>query len=231
MSTTAQPLHETTTDSKRNTKRMTPFGAATRSLTTRLWIISSVGFLTGLIGASWALAQDAETTTIRLTDEVQVAETTRLGVNLGGDAYYSGAALVKRRANENFEGTMYRRCDFGPGYDREGVATWFSPSEAWRELIVGGQYTILSGPSQWSTGTVQGIDSRQYKHQGRMKPFDHYLVEHPIQTAEDRPVIGIMTERDRTRDGQMHRPDGYWCSADNEIAIGDVPPGVLPGFL
>ena len=53
-------------------------------------------------------AQDV--TTIRITDRVLVKDVQRLGINLGGDAYYSGAALVKKRAQQNFEGTMYRQC-------------------------------------------------------------------------------------------------------------------------
>ena len=37
---------------------------------------------------------DDSVTTIRLTDKVLVEDTMRLGVNLGGDAYYSGVALA-----------------------------------------------------------------------------------------------------------------------------------------
>ncbi len=178
----------------------------------------------GLVGGT--LAQERrETTTIRLTDRVLVANTMRLGVNLGGDAYYSGAALVKLRVRENFEGTMYRRCDFGPGADAQGVATWFKPSEAWRELITGSRYTILSGPAQWTTGTVRGISEKTYRHQGQEKPFAYYELDRTIPTDPEQGVVGIMFQRDRTQQGQMHAPDGYWCSRDNVIALGDVPPG------
>ena len=161
-------------------------------------------------------------TTIRVTDEVLVGDTMRLGINLGGDAYYSGAALVKKRECANFEGTMYRTCHFGPGSDAEGVSTWFTPREPWRELIVGGKYTILSGPSKWSHGTVRDIGTRQYLHQGKRKPFDHFLLDRRLTVPQENPRIGIMIERDRTRDGQLRSLDGYWCSKQNEIAIGDV---------
>lgn len=165
---------------------------------------------------------DDSVTTIRVTDEVLVEDTMRLGINLGGDAYYSGAALVKKRARANFEGTMYRTCHFGPGSDAEGVSTWFKPRPPWRELIIGGKYTILSGPSKWSQGTVRDIDTRDYRHQAQMKPFDHFLVDRPLDVSEENPRIGIMIERDRTRDGQLRPLDGYWCAKQNEIAIGDV---------
>ena len=172
--------------------------------------------------ASAAVLADDSVTTIRLTDEVLVQDTMRLGINLGGDAYYSGAALVKKRARANFEGTMYRTCHFGPGSDAEGVSTWFTPRDPWRELIIGGKYTILSGPSKWTQGTVRDIGTREYRHQGQMKPFDHFLLDRPLTVSEENPRIGIMIERDRTRDGQLRSLDGYWCAKQNEIAIGDV---------
>jgi hypothetical protein len=166
---------------------------------------------------------DESVTTIRLTDEVLVKDTMRLGINLGGDAYYSGAALVKKRARANFEGTMYRTCHFGPGSDAEGVSTWFTARDPWRELIIGGKYTILSGPSKWSQGSVRDIGSRKYRHQGQMKSFDHFLLDRPLTVSEENSRIGIMIERDRTRDGQLRSLDGYWCSKQNEIVIGTVP--------
>ena len=165
---------------------------------------------------------DDSVTTIRLTDEVLVEDTMRLGINLGGDAYYSGAALVKKRARNNFEGTMYRTCHFGPGSDTDGVSTWFTPRDPWRELIIGGKYTILSGPSKWSQGSVRNIGTREYRHQGQTKSFDHFLLDRPLTVSQENPPIGIMIERDCTRDGQLRSLDGYWCAKQNEIAIGDV---------
>ncbi len=170
-----------------------------------------------------ALAEDV--TTIRVTDRVLVKDAQRLGINLGGDAYYSGAALVKKRAQENFEGTMYRQCHFGPGYDEQGLATWFTPSDDWRRLITGSRYTILSGPAKWTTGTVKDIVQKQYRHEGQMKPFAFFLLDKPMELPPENLRMGIMFERDRARDGQLRRRDGYWTSPQNEISIGDVPPG------
>jgi alpha-L-arabinofuranosidase len=175
-----------------------------------------------LLPLAAATRSDDGVTTIRLTDEVLVHDTMRWGINLGGDAYYSGGALVKKRARANFEGTMYRTCHFGPGSDVEGVSTWFRPREPWREVIIGGQFTILSGPSKWTQGTVRDIGSRQYRHQGQMKSFDHFLLDRPLTVSEENPRIGIMIQRDRTHDGQLRSLDGYWCSKQNEISIGDV---------
>ncbi len=170
-----------------------------------------------------AAAEDV--TTIRITDRVLVEDVQRLGINLGGDAYYSGAALVKKRTQQNFEGTMYRQCHFGPGYDERGVATWFTPSDDWRRSITGSRYTILSGPAKWTTGTVKDIVEKQYRHEGQMKPFAYFLLDKPMELPQENLRLGIMFERDRTRDGQLRRLDGYWTSLQNEISIGDVPPG------
>lgn len=180
--------------------------------------------ITLLVETADVQAQDAPTT-IRITDNVLVEDTTPFGINLGGDAYYSGAALVKLRARENFEGTMYRQCHFGPGSGEDGVATWFSPPEEWREVIVGGKYTILSGPSAWQTGTVTAIERREYMHEGQMKPFDYFVLDKPLKVDPENSRIGIMVERDRTNDGQLRSLDGYWCAKQNEIVTVDPAPG------
>ena len=182
-----------------------------------------------VLSATLSLAEDAfpdtETTTVRITDRALVKDTMRLGINLGGDNYYSGAVLVKKRARENFEGTLYRVCHFGPGSDEHGVATWFRPREDWLEIIKGGAYTILSGPSKWTTGTVRDVIDKPYRHEGQMKPFACFLLDRPIEPPAEREQVGIMIQRLRTDDGQFRPLDGYWTSLENEIAIGDVPPG------
>jgi len=168
-------------------------------------------------------ARAAEPTTIELTSNVLVKDTIRFGINLGGDAYYSGAALVKDRARENFEGTSYRRCHFGPGSGADGAATWFGGGSDWDRILAGGRYTVLSGPSKWTSGAIKEITTRQYKHEGRMKPFRFF-----VWGRELAPLPrggGFMVESFRLKDGCLRRLDGYWTAKHNEVSIGDVPPG------
>jgi len=181
--------------------------------------------LAALAGAGIAPAAE-RVTTVRLTDKVLVADTVPFGINLGGDAYYSGAALTKRRAHETFEGTTYRQCHFGPVNDERGATTWFGLNEDWKKMMLeGGRYTILSGPSRWTTGRIKAIATRKARHKGKMEEF--MSVEYDREVTPDEPNMGLLVECHRLRDGQMHTLDGYWCSKHNRIAIGDVHPGAF----
>jgi len=170
-----------------------------------------------------AVVENSEVTTVRITDRVLVEDTVRFGINLGGDNYYSGAVLVKKRGQENFEGTLYRQCHFGPGADEHGMATWFRPREDWKRILLGSKYTILSCPSRWTTGMLKAITSKAYLHEREKKEFAYFLLDKEIEPPPRGG--GIMFENFRVRDGQFRRLDGYWTSPANEISIGDVPPG------
>ena len=169
-------------------------------------------------------AETGGVTVIEMTDKVLVKDAVRFGINLGGDAYYSGAALVKDRARENFEGTSYRQCHFGPGSDSQGASTWFGSKYGdWDKILVGAKYTVLSGPSRWTTGTLKGVTIKQFKHQGKMKPFRYFQFDKTI--GQMPPNGGFMVETLRLKDGCLRSLDGFWTSKHNQIAIGDVPAG------
>ena len=59
--------------------------------------------LLAAVAASAQTPGTAAPTTVRITGNVLVPDCIRLGINLGGDAYYNGAALVKKRVRANFE--------------------------------------------------------------------------------------------------------------------------------
>jgi hypothetical protein len=155
-------------------------------------------------------------TVVELADEVLVADTVRFGINLGGDTYYSGAALTKNRAQENFEGASYRQCHFGPMQDEHGATSWFSQPQWWRDLMTEhGYYTILSGPAKGVHGKIKSVGTKQAMHQGKMQDFMYVEFDRKVKSGP--PNGGLLVE--------AYRLNGFWSSKNNEISIGDVPPG------
>jgi len=163
-------------------------------------------------------------TTVEITGKVLVKDTMRLGINLGGDAYYSGAALVKKRVQENFEGTTYRQCHFGPVQDEYGATTWFGGlGSPWDEILKGAKFTILSGPAKGITGTIKDITTKKAMHEGKERDFRYFAFDRKVPAGPAN--VGLLVETFRVKDGQFRSLDGFWTSKSNRIAIGDVPPG------
>ncbi len=176
------------------------------------------------VTASIAVAQDADLTTIQITDKVLIKNTTRLGLNLGGDAYYSGAALVKKRAQENFEGTTYRQCHFGPVQDENGATTWFRDHGDWDEtLLPGAKFTILSGPAKGISGKIKQVSVKKATHQGEVKDFRYFVFDRKVPHGGEN--VGVLLETFRLDEGQFRALDGYWTSKENRIVTDDPPPG------
>ena len=167
---------------------------------------------------------DSTVTTVEITDNVLVPLAVRFGINLGDDAYYSGAALVKKRVQENFEGTSYRQCHFGPLQDERGVATWFRDWGDWdKKLLQRARFTILSGRARGTTGNIKAVSTKKVEHKGKMEEFRYFAFDREVPPGE--PNTGVLIEAFRPTDGQFRPRDGYWTSKLNEISIGDVPPG------
>ena len=165
-----------------------------------------------------------QATRIELTDKVLVEDTVRFGINLGGDTYYSGAVLVKKRSQQNFEGTSYRQCHFGPSQDEHGATSWFRQPQWWQDLMVEyGYYEILSGPAKGTRGKIKAITTKKVMHQGKLEDFMY--IEFDKQVPPGLPNGGLLVEAFRFKDGQFRNLDGFWTSKQNEIVIGDVPAG------
>ncbi|MBM4050976.1 MAG: hypothetical protein FJ279_38255, partial [Planctomycetes bacterium] len=174
-----------------------------------------------------AQAQTGNVLTVEMGDRVLVKDTVRLGINLGGDAYYSGAALVKKRALENFEGTSYRQCHFGPLQDENGATTWFPDHGSWNQILKGAKFTILSGPAKGITGTIVDVTTRKLEHQKQLKDFRYFAFDRKVPAGGEN--VGILVEVPRLKDGQLRPLDGFWTSKNSSISIGDVPPGSFGG--
>ena len=171
-----------------------------------------------------AAGQSAEVTRIEITDNVLVKDTARLGINLGGDTYYSGAALVKKRTQENFEGTAYRQCHFGPVQDENGATTWFGDHGDWDDrLLPGATFTILSGPAKGISGKIKEVSVKKAVHQGKMKEFRYFVFDRRVPHGGEN--VGLLIETFRLDEGQFRSPDGYWTSKENRIVTDDPRPG------
>ena len=189
-------------------------------------IVGIVGL--GIFGTLYGQDRTGEQslTVVQLTDTVLVKDTIRFGINLGGDTYYSGAVLTKKRAQQNFEGTTYRQCHFGPSQDEYGATSWFRQPQWWQQLMAEhGYYTILSGPSKGTKGKIKAISTKKAMHEGTMKDFMYIEFDKNVKPGP--PNGGLLIEAYRLKDGQFRSLDGFWSSKNNEISIGDVPPGAF----
>ncbi|MBI5723531.1 MAG: sigma-70 family RNA polymerase sigma factor [Planctomycetes bacterium] len=159
-------------------------------------------------------------TVVEITDKILVKDTCRLGINLGGDSVFNGAVLVKKRVQENFEGTLYRQCHFSPQTDANGVLSWSQVTEDWKKVLLEGTYTILSGPNKQTSGKIKSIGSKD--RQGRQLAY--FELDKPI-TAEQNARIGLLVENlERIREGQFRPLGSSSTTKDNQIVIGDTPP-------
>lgn len=163
-----------------------------------------------------------DVTIIQLRDRVLVRDCRRLGINLGGDTYYSGAALVKARTSQNFEGTSYRQCHFGPLQDEQGAATWFRVSDEWKKVLTGGRFTILSGPNRGASGTITDITTRKIRHKGQLRDFPYFQFDRPLPAGPANS--GILVERLLLHEGQCRPHHQFWNSAGNYFITDDVDP-------
>ncbi len=166
----------------------------------------------------------AAVTVIEITDKVLIKDTLRLGINLGGDAYYSGAALLKKRSVQNFEGTTYRQCHWGH-QDEGGISTAWPVREksGWLGVLKGADFTILSGPAKGTTGTISGITTREAEFYGKTQDRPYFIFDKKIPAGGKE--VGILIEKFLLDEGWMGPRGGYWNAQQNRLLIGDTPPG------
>jgi len=158
---------------------------------------------------------------VRLTNQVLVEDCSRFGINLGGDSYYSGSVLRKKRVVENFEGSTYRQAHSGPVWDERGATTWFSLPEQWRNIFIGSRFVILSGAGQWSSGRLLDIIQVPYEHEGTTVMRDMFKFDRPIPPVRGG---GVMLEAERLDEGYIGPHDQYWRK-NLSPEVGDAPPG------
>jgi len=162
-----------------------------------------------------------DVTNIRLTDEVVVKDCIPFGLVLGGDAYYSGAALMKDRARMNFEGTSYRQCPWGPALAENGLISWFGASPEWRKIFDAADVTVLSGPAKGTKAKLLGVEPIQYEQRGSTRELRLWKIDKSLPPHKG--PSGLLVESMRLGEGQFRPLDGHWTSAQNRIETGDAP--------
>ncbi|MBI5726012.1 MAG: sigma-70 family RNA polymerase sigma factor [Planctomycetes bacterium] len=176
--------------------------------------------------AAIAPAAPSDATVVEITDKVVVKDTTRLGINMEKDTYYGGHHLMKKRIQENFEGTSYRQCQWGPVQDEDGTFSWWGMSDEWKKILIGGKYTILSGPAKGATGTIKDIVNKKIRTSNGEQDLVYIMFDKKVPAGP--PDTGVLLENLSINQGKMgpqSPTSDAWNSNQNEISINDVPPG------
>lgn len=162
-----------------------------------------------------------EITVVSLTDRVLVEDCLRFGLNLGGDHYLTGSVLRKQRVIENFEGSTYRQIYTVRPPGRLDSPDRLKVPEPWRQVFIGSRYVILSGPSQWTSGTLRDIRQIYAGTRGRGEQPDLFIFDRPVKLV---PGSGVMLEAARLDEGYVGPLDDYW-RVNISPQVGDLPPG------
>ena len=162
-------------------------------------------------------------TEIKISDKVIVPNTVRLGINMTGDNYFSGAVLTKMRIVENFEGALLRQCHFGPISSADGVSTYFRDGGAWDQFALDGEIVLLSGPQQWERRKVVKVTKRPYEQGGKTKQARFFVLDKPIIPLKSND--GFMIIADKLELGHMRGYHPFWNTEKNKLELGDVRPG------
>jgi subtilisin family serine protease len=174
---------------------------------------------------------ETEITTVKITDEVLVADTIPLGINLGADSYYGPSVFLKVRDTENFEGTSYRQLHQGTLFKDGFASCWNNLSvyeqKGWAELMRdGGQYTLISGPDKWTSGQLTAISSRRAPCSGNEVEALFFAFDKEMPSVGDTPIedMGILVENLKPiTEGHLGKPGSYWGPSTNCTLENDRP--------
>lgn len=190
------------------------------------------------IGSTEPIATNADVTTntalttIEMTNEVLVRDTSPLGINLAGDSFYGPAVMLKVRDAENFEGTSYRQAHMGTLFEDGFASCWaglpWYEENGWAELMRnGGQYTLISGPAKWNTGTIAAVSSRTIQCWGKEKEALFFAFDREFSLPNQTPIsnMGLLVENfDLVKHGHIGKQGSYWAPSENcSLLEGDTP--------
>lgn len=144
----------------------------------------------------------ADATLVQITDEVLHTEVPRMGLNVSGDSVYS-SPMMKKRIEENFEGTMYRQAHAGELFS-DGFATYQGNIHnmrrtGWLDLYEGAEFTILSGPAKGHRGRITAVQTRPVYDAPRAtttKEVPFFVFDRPVEGLSPTPARGEDMDKD-----------------------------------
>lgn len=191
------------------------------------------GFFVGVL--SFACA---ESTTVTISPKELVKDCHKFGVNIYNDPYFA-SSQAKNKAATNFEGSLYRQCLNGPGYDAEGFdsAIRVPAGSPWYECLKGADFTILSGPAKWQKGKIKDFQDIEISLGGKTVKGSRILFEQPLKLAGGSPCPAYKLEKETERAGvlveNLHRTkEGNLAGRESFTAKGNckiLNEGLRPG--
>ena len=199
---------------------------------THLWILSILLYLFAAVSA-------VEPTIVNISNDVIRPDIRRMGINLGGDAWYRGSMLLKERIpHGSFEGSIYRMIEWCPGGDDRSIYLNIG-SGKWDEVLRGAKYTIVTGPGMGHTGKVISVFPNMPFMDGG-DPAKRYLKvdldgQGPMKAYENTVVIFEKV----LDNGYLGQHGGsFWVFTDGDAKVttekGDIHPeskGITAGVL
>ena len=188
-----------------------------------------------LAGAAVPAASAADFTTICIADSAAVTNVERLGINFWGcgEAFGPNMPLLKKRVQENFEGSMFRRFVFSSEANSNGIYVRQSGGKGdaglqnERQLWEGATVTIVSGPDKWTKRRLKQILSVEalQNAKGRESRL-YYELDKPFRPhpKENGFLLEVMRTNEGFFEGLQNRT---MCSSGNELVTGDVHPGAF----
>jgi len=168
-------------------------------------------------------------TIVDISKDVVRPEIQRMGINLGGDAWYDGSMILKERIpHGSFEGSIYRIIEWGPGGDEKSIYLNMG-SGKWDDVLRGAKYTIVTGPGMGHTGKVTNIIANMPFLEGG-NPNKRYLKidldsQGPMKPYADTVII-LEKQVDTGFLGQ--HGGSFWVFTDGDAKVttekGDVRP-------
>jgi hypothetical protein len=159
---------------------------------------------------------DKQTMTVQITDKVLVKDTLRLGINHGEqDACYVTPSR-KYRLQMNFEGGFHRWIFKAVESSQDNKVIIGMGKAMANQYPSGSTFTIISGSSKWTTGTVRQIGQSHSEDEGRGQKM---VLELDQQVKMDKGD-GIMLEH-LARAGSC--AGIYSISKKSQYVFDDVP--------